>query len=110
MVIRERPDIVEKYKHRYVKRKMVRPIRTAMRMIELPPDFYRHISGLAAEARRQKIPAERRSELARNAVNARWRKHREQRSQIKTRPPLKTWDGKVGLAARRAPFYGSTKS
>jgi len=71
----ENPQAMERLARRFEKRKLRKTsVRTAMRKIELMPDFYRHISGLAADARRRKIPPERRSELARNAAMARWSK------------------------------------
>jgi hypothetical protein len=72
---------MERLARRFEKRKLKKPVvRTAMRKIELMPDFYRHISGLAADARRGKIPPERRSELARNAATTRWQRHRERQA------------------------------
>jgi hypothetical protein len=69
----ENPQAMERLARRFEKRKLKKPaVRTAMRKIELMPDFYRHISGLAADARRRKIPPERRSALARQAAMARW--------------------------------------
>jgi hypothetical protein len=73
----ENPQAMERLARRFEKRKLKKPaVRTAMRKIELMPDFYRHISGLAADARRRKISPERRSQLASHAATARWRKAR----------------------------------
>jgi hypothetical protein len=85
----ENRQAMERLRPRYAKRKLKRKIRTAMRMVELPPDFYKRISGLAADARRRKISPERRSELARVAAEARWRRRREESSEplLKERLP-----------------------
>jgi hypothetical protein len=73
----ENPQAMERLERRFEKRKLKKAsVRAAMRKIELMPDFYRHISGLAADARRRKISPERRSQLASHAATARWRKAR----------------------------------
>jgi hypothetical protein len=57
----ENPQAMERLARRFEKRKLRKvSVRTAMRKIELMPDFYRHISGLAADARRRKISPSRR--------------------------------------------------
>jgi hypothetical protein len=78
--LEEDPELIEKLKGRWSKRKLRKSMRTAVsidRVIELPPDFMRRISRMGCEARMRKLSPERRSDLARNAASARWRQHRE---------------------------------
>jgi hypothetical protein len=52
----ENPQAMERLARRFERRKLKKTaVRTAMRKIELMPDFYRHISGLAADARRRAV-------------------------------------------------------
>lgn len=72
------PAFKQKMAHRLPRRRTKRCVRMggahhqAIKM-ELAPDFMRHISRLAADARRRKITPERRSALARHAAQSRWR-------------------------------------
>jgi hypothetical protein len=72
------PDFEERFAHRLEKRRLVRrPMRPAGRIVELTPDFYKRISRIGNDATSRKLSPERRSELARAAAAARWRRHRE---------------------------------
>jgi hypothetical protein len=75
--LEEDPQLIEKIRQRWSKRKLRKSMRTAVsidRVIELPPDFMRRISRMGCEARMRKLTAARRSELARHAAMARWSK------------------------------------
>jgi hypothetical protein len=86
----ENPQAMERLARRFEKRRLRKvQMPTAMRTIELMPDFYRHISGLAADARRRKISPERRSELARHAATARWKDKTGRQSQAGSRANAK---------------------
>jgi cold shock CspA family protein len=81
--LEEDPELIEKLRGRWTKRKLRKSVRTAMsmnRVIELTPDFMRRISRMGCEARMRKLSPERRSELARNAAVARWRQARERKN------------------------------
>jgi hypothetical protein len=45
-------------------------------------EYAKQLARLAAEARRKKIPAARRREIARNAARARWAKSRKRPSRM----------------------------
>jgi hypothetical protein len=75
--LEEDPQLIEKLKGRWSKRKLRKSMRTAVsmdRVIHLPPDFMRRISRMGCEARMRKLSPERRSALARQAAMARWSK------------------------------------
>lgn len=77
--LEEDPELIEKIRGRWSKRKLRKSMRTAVsmdRVIHLPPDFMRRISRMGCEARMRKLSPERRSALARHAAMARWRKAR----------------------------------
>jgi hypothetical protein len=79
--LEEDPELTERLRHRWTKRRLTKAVMLpAGRIKEFPPDFYRYISRLGNEARSRKISPSRRSELARHAAMARWRRHRESRA------------------------------
>jgi hypothetical protein len=79
--LEEDPDLAERLRHWWTKRRLTKAVMLpAGRIKEFPPDFYRYISRLGNEARSRKISPSRRSELARHAAMARWRRHRESRA------------------------------
>ena len=76
------PDFAERFGHRLERRKLVRAKARIRRKARKPPppDFLQHRSRLGGFARKQKLAAERLSEIGRAAVNTRWSRHREQQS------------------------------
>lgn len=80
MQLVENPQVMERLRPRYEKKKLKRKIRPAGRIVELTPDFYKRISRMGNDARSRKLTPECRSELARVAAGARWRRHRERQA------------------------------
>jgi hypothetical protein len=64
-----------KLKDRYTPRRLKRVLTAC---VPRTPAYFRRLSQMAAVARRHKLSPERRSELARNAAQARWRARKEQ--------------------------------
>jgi len=62
--------------HRFEKRRLFRQARSERARKDLPPDFLVHRSKKGGIARAQSLSAKQRSEIARNAITARWRRHR----------------------------------
>jgi len=71
------PTFASRLAHRLEKRRLPRQASTTRARKDLPPDFRVHRSRKGGRARAQSLSAKQRSQIARNAVNARWRQYRE---------------------------------
>lgn len=84
LVLREVPGQAERIQQRCGKRDERRVVRLNVRMARLPWLINKETAPKMAEARRAKIPPAKRRAIARKAIRARWRKHREEQRRLVT--------------------------